>query len=81
MIGLSLDDRHLVLATQSSHLGGEPFPEPLDRLATWFDQQLAVAVAADVEPEEVEPFSRLHDPRLVLVEGQTPWSQPPEAAP
>ena len=40
------------------------------------DQQLAVGVAADVEPEEVEALAEADDLRLVLVEGQAPGRQP-----
>jgi hypothetical protein len=39
------------------------------------DQRL-VAVAADVEPEEIEALIEADDARLVLVERQTPRRQP-----
>jgi hypothetical protein len=41
------------------------------------DQQLAVAVAADVPAEEIEPLGEVDDARLVLVQGQSPLGQPP----
>jgi len=40
-----------------------------------FDQQLG-SVAADVEPQEIEPLGQVHDPGLVLVDGKTPGLQP-----
>ena len=43
---------------QRAHLGCEPFPDPPDGRRARFDQQLAVGVAADVEPQEVEPLGR-----------------------
>ena len=62
---------------QGPHLAGQPFPESSDGLPAGFDQQLAVGVAADVEPQEVAALGEVDDSRLVLVEGQTPGCQPP----
>ena len=52
------DDRHRVAAAQGARLGREPFPDPLDGRLGRLDQQLAVGVAADVEPEEVKALDR-----------------------
>jgi hypothetical protein len=41
-----------------------------------FDQQLAAGVAAEAEPQEVEPLREVDDVRLVLVQGQPPGGQP-----
>ena len=63
-------------AVMRAHLGREPFPDPPDGRLTRLDQQLG-AVAADVEPQEVESvLSEVHDLCLVLVEGQTSGRQP-----
>jgi hypothetical protein len=70
------DDRRRVRAALSAHLGREPAAEPPDGRAARLDQQLAVAVAADVDPEEVEPLSEVHDLGLVFVEDKTPGRQP-----
>src|SRR5690349_25019499 len=53
------DDRRRVRAAQGAHLGCEPFPEPPDGCRTRFDQQLAVPVAADVDPQEIEALSEV----------------------
>ena len=50
--------------------------EPPDGRAARHDQQLPVPVAADVEPEEVEPLREVHDLGLVLVEGKSPGREP-----
>ena len=34
------------------------------------------SVAADIEPQEIEPVGQVHDPGLVLVDGKTPGLQP-----
>src|SRR6266487_348268 len=70
------DDRRRVRAAQGARLGREPFPESLDGRSTRLDQQLAVSVAANVDPQEVEPLGEVHDLRLVLVEGKTTGGQP-----
>src|SRR5664279_5636475 len=44
------DDRRRVRATQCVHLVREPATQPLDGRSTRRDQQLAVLVAADIEP-------------------------------
>jgi len=44
------DDRRRVRATQRVHLVREPATQPLDGRSTRRDQQLAVLVAADIEP-------------------------------
>jgi hypothetical protein len=75
MIGLSAAMTAAAFA-QSAHLGREPFPESLDCGGARLDQQLAVAVAADVEPQEIEPLGEVHDLGLVLVEGETSGRQP-----
>ncbi len=55
MIGLSLADHRLgVGPVQGLDLRGQPFPDPSYGLLARLDEQLAVAVAADVEPEEVK---------------------------
>jgi hypothetical protein len=41
-----------------------------------FDQQFAVAIAADVESQEVETVVETDNTRLGLVEGQPPRRQP-----
>jgi len=70
------DDRHRVRSAQGARLGREPFPEPPDGRLGRLDQQLAVVIAADVEPEEVKALTEVDDARLVLVEGQAPGRQP-----
>src|SRR6266511_4266682 len=65
-----------VQSAQCAHLGCEPFPESLDGRRARFDQQLAIAIAADVEPQEVEPLGEGHDPCLVLVEDKPTGCQP-----
>ena len=70
------DDRRRIRSAQDAHLEREPLPEPPDGRLARFDQQLE-AVAADVEPQEVESFlTEVHDLRLVLVEDETPGRQP-----
>ena len=49
---------------------------PLHGCLARLDQQLAVAVAADAEPEEVKAVVEVDDARLVLVEGQAPGCEP-----
>jgi hypothetical protein len=49
---------------QGPHLRGEPFPDPLHGRLTRLDQQLAVAIPADVEPEELEAVFEADDARL-----------------
>ena len=44
-------------------------PGPPDRGLGRLDQQFAVGVAADVEPEEVEALAEADNTRLVLVGG------------
>ena len=57
MIGLSLAMTAVrVRSAQRAHLDREPLPDPPDGRLARFDQQLG-AVAADVEPQEVEPSS------------------------
>ena len=70
------DDRHRVAAAQGAQFGREPFPDPPDGRLGWLDQQLAVGIAADVEPEEVQALAEVDDLRLILVEGQAPGRQP-----
>src|SRR5664279_2829164 len=69
------EDSFGVRATQDAHLGGQPATDPLDGSLAGFDQQFP-AVAANVEPQEVESVIQRHDSRLVLVEGETPGRQP-----
>jgi hypothetical protein len=70
-----LDHRESVAPAQGAQFVAESFPDPSDRLFARFDQQLA-AVAADVEPQEVQALREGDDVRLVLVERQTPGRQP-----
>jgi hypothetical protein len=70
------DNRRRVRAAQRAHLVGEPFSESLDGHVTWLDQQLAVSVTADIEPQKIEPFGQVDDLGLVLIEGKTPGCQP-----
>src|SRR4051812_23422174 len=70
------DDRRRIRAAQCAHLVSEPFAESLDGRTARCDQQLAVAVAAKVNPRKSNPLGEVHDPRLVLVEGKTPRDQP-----
>ena len=70
------DDRRRVRAAQGAHLVREPLPEPLDGRWARRDQQLAVSVTADIEPQEIEPLGQVHDLGLVLVEDKTPGCQP-----
>jgi hypothetical protein len=74
MMGVS-GDRRRVGSAHRAHFRAEPFPDSLDRRDRWFDQQRR-AVAADVEPQKIEPSSQVHDSGLVLVEDQTPGCQP-----
>jgi len=41
---------------QSLDLGGEPAADSLHGCLAWFDEQLAVGVAADIETQEIEAF-------------------------
>jgi hypothetical protein len=52
------------------------FAEFLDGRLARLDQQLAVAVAPQVETQEVEPLGEVHDPGLGLVEHKAPRCQP-----
>ena len=49
-------------------------PDPSHCLLARLGQELAVGVAADAEPEEVEPLAEVDDPGLGLVEGEGPWA-------
>jgi len=71
------DHRHSVGPTQGPQLGGEPPPDPPDGLLAGLDQQLVVGIAADVEPQEIEPLGQVDDLGLGLVEAKTPGRQPP----
>ncbi len=70
------DDRRSVRAAQRAHLVREPFTEPLDGHWTRFDQQLAVLVAADIHPKEIEPLGQVDDLGFVFIEGKAPGCQP-----
>src|SRR5712671_4217594 len=70
------DNRDGVTSPEGAHLGGGPFPDPPNCLGAGHDEQLAVWVAADVEPQEIEPGCQVDDLCLVLVEGKTPGCQP-----
>ena len=61
------DDRHRVAAAQGAQFGREPFPEPPDGRLGRLDQQLAIGVAADVEPEEIKAPAGVDDERLVAI--------------
>jgi hypothetical protein len=61
---------------QGLDLRGQPFPDPSYGLLARLDEQLAVAVAADVEPKEVKASIEGRHARLVLVEGQASRRQP-----
>jgi hypothetical protein len=65
------------LPAQLAHLPGELALDPSDGGLAGFDQQLAVSVAADVEPQEVVAGLQRHDLGLLVVEGQPPGRQPP----
>jgi hypothetical protein len=67
--------RRWVRPSQGLELAAEPFPDPSERRRARLDQQLPV-VAADVEPQEVEPVVSVDDACLVLVERQTSGRQP-----
>jgi hypothetical protein len=60
---------------QSSHLAGQPRPDPFHRRLARLGQQLA-AIAPDVEPQEVDPVVEVRDAGLVLVEDQPPGFEP-----
>ena len=62
-----LDHRGSVGPAQGPQFITEPFPDPSDGRLAWLDQRLP-AVAADVEPQEVEALIEGDDARLVLVE-------------
>ncbi len=70
------DHRLGVGSSQSPHLGGEPFPEPSHGLFARFDQQLPVAIPANVKPQKVEAVFEADDTRLVLVDLQPSRCQP-----
>ena len=74
------DERHRIRAAHTAHLVGEPVPNSPDRILARFDQQLGglatASIPTQIEPEEIEPLFEVHDPRLVLVEDQTPRRQP-----
>src|SRR3954470_19059743 len=61
---------------QGAHLGSEPFPDPSDRLGAGHDEQLAVGIAADVEPQEIKTRRHMDDSGLILIEGKPPGRQP-----
>ena len=67
--------RSRVRSPQGPELGAQPFPDPSDRRLTRLDKQLSV-VAANVEPQEIEPAVGVDNPSLVLVERQAPGRQP-----
>jgi hypothetical protein len=50
--------------------------DSLDGRRAWRDQQLAVSIPADVEPQEITPVLDVGDACLGLVEGQSPGMQP-----
>jgi hypothetical protein len=54
----------------------QPPSDPRDGRRAGLDEQLAVGVAADVEPEEVEPATCVRDRCLVLMEGESSGCQP-----
>ena len=59
-----------------THPLGELAFDPFHGGRAGFDQQLAVAVAADIEAQEIVPGLQRHDAGLVEVEGQAPGCQP-----
>ena len=69
------EHRRGVRPSQGLELAAEPFPDPSERRLARLDQQLPV-VAADVEPQEVEPVVSVDDACLVLVERQASGRQP-----
>ena len=71
------DQRVRVGPAQGGGLGGQSFPDPSHCLLARLGQELAVGVAADAEPEEVEPLAEVDDPGLGLVEREAPGLQPP----
>ena len=77
MIGLSLAITASALAPRRAlHLGGQPFPDPPQRVVARLGQQLAVGIPANGEPQEVHALVEVRDLGLVLVEDQTPGGQP-----
>ena len=71
------DHRFGVGPVQGLDLGGEPAADAMHGLLAGFDQQFAVRVTANVEPEEVEAVLDGDDTRLVLVEPQPSRFKPP----
>ena len=71
------DQRVRVRPSQGLCFRGQASPDPSQRLFARLGQQLAVGIAADAEPEEVEPLAEVNDPRLGLVERKAPGFQPP----
>ena len=70
------DQRVGVGPTQGPHLGGQSPADPPQRIVTRLGQQLAVRKSANGEAQKVHTLREVRDPGLVLVEDQTPGSQP-----
>src|SRR6059058_3963283 len=77
MIGLSRAMTAEALAPpQGAHLLGESFADPFDGGVAGFDEQLAVAVTANAEAQEIAPQGQGRNAGLVFVEDQPSGRQP-----